>query len=517
MTHRWILLLCAYLCVSGPAHAALPPDAQEYLDKFPGKTLTVDLIVGKSIESSDSFRQVQAEFARTFAVGLRGLAPFDPRLTFSILRGVDTKEPASPFGTTRTELTKYSLGFSKYFSTGTQLGLDLYQASTQYTFSSAFPITQGLTPNETYGKLTISQNLWKDFFGEASRKEANAAELQTEAAKLGFGEGLETWAQGIMQIYYQAELGQAQTRAAEDNLARRERLLKITRIRLSRGTAEKPDVLQAESAKISSEIQFERTKQGLTEIWRQLVTALKFPKHWIDIDPMEIPLKKDEPISDALQACGTDKKLNTAPKETPVSKRAQLEAEAARLNAEAARHRLWPDLKLTGTYETNGVDQATRSGSFSEFSKLLHPAWSVNVMLTVPFSMYAEKAALANAIADRDKFEASASIATADVELNWRNACADLQRLKRANNDLKEATQKQRERVQLQERRYGIGRGTLFDVIQAGDDATQTEIAFQDNEMQIRLAAWKVQRLVGGMKTYLEKITQRSPLVPDEW
>jgi len=73
---------------------------------------------------------------------------------------------------------------------------------------------------------------------------------------------------------------------------------------------------------------------------------------------------------------------------------------------------------------------------------------------------------------------------------------------------LKQALKNQKERAQLEERRFRIGRVPTLTVIQAGDDATEAEINLSQSEIERRLAAWQVKRLAKDLEAYIKSLTQ---------
>src|SRR5690606_27566851 len=102
--------------------------------------------------------------------------------------------------------------------------------------------------------------------------------------------------------------------------------------------------------------------------WRDLVVALKLNEEWlVSVDPKEIPIVLDDPVSEALRACGPDYRLAPAPKNNAKVEAAALAAESAALEAEAARNSAKPSLALSGSLYSRGVDLA-HSQAIEEFT-----------------------------------------------------------------------------------------------------------------------------------------------------
>lgn len=482
------------------AHAELPDDARAVLDKLPGKTITLDVVVGRSIEASDSFQAVKAQASAIDAPGLRGRAPLDLRLFGNAHRVLNRNEPQTPFNPNRLTENRYSGGVETYFQTGTGLRAQVAHGPTEIGFLS----TPAFSYFETRGELAVSQNIWKDAFGYGTRRTARAGELLTEAAKHAFQESVEEWTTEIVQVFYGAWLAQARVRASETNVARRRRLSDITGIKSRRGTAESPDILQVKSALLHAQTLLAEAEQSLGDRWRGLVIQLKLPDSWIRIDPREIPITLDDPREPALGLCGAEGEAGRAPESTSTTKKLDLQAEGARLTAESARNAVAPEVKLTGSLVTNGIDRDSRSITVTETRQLAHPAWTVALDLSIPLFQYAERAAAHVAVADEERFSALSSDARGGLKLKWLNACQDLHRLEKSGALLAEAHESQLQRWRQEEERFRIGRTSTLAVIQSGDDATAAEWSLRQSEVERRLAAWRVRRLAGEYSAYLE-------------
>ncbi len=96
-----------------------------------------------------------------------------------------------------------------------------------------------------------------------------------------------------------------------------------------------------------------------------------------------------------------------------------------------------------------------------------------------------------------------------DQSLYWLNQCANLDRLKLTAKDAALAAKNQEARADLEERRFRLGRSTTFNVIQAGDDATQANVYQKAVDVELRLVAWDVLRLrnqvFSQLKSYAKK------------
>ncbi len=468
------------------------------------------------MKSSDSFDAVRASAIDIDAALLRSQAPLDWRFSGLVGRLVNENEPQSPFQPAQNLSTQYSLGVAKLFQTGTTASLQLTHANTDLAFLQAIdPLTgqNSFAFYESAFEARISQNLWANAFGSGTRSLLAAGESQKEAAKFAFQDQVEQWALELMDIFYQAWLAQVQAKAALEDVERRERLARVTQIKLRRGTSEQPDRLQVDSAVLASKVRLTQARETLLNRWRSLVISLKLPDAWLKIDPILIPIELNEPSPSLLSSCSESQREQNTPSQPSASQAAVHQAKAAASLAEQAYSSARPDLDLELALRSNGIDSLARGDTFGETLAVNHPSWALQLKLQFPLSFSAEKAQALSATAQRERAEALAAQAQSFVRLNWINACSDLLQSKTTVELLQKAYENQRRRERLEEERFGIGRSTTFQIIQAGDDAALAETQLNTAQVQYRMAAWRVQRFSDGLKGYLESLMKRQDLV----
>ena len=77
--------------------AALPPEARKFLDRLPEKKVTLDLILAKAIQSSDSFRLVLSAVPLIEVPRLQALAPTGVQLNWKLEYKDDKRETQNAF------------------------------------------------------------------------------------------------------------------------------------------------------------------------------------------------------------------------------------------------------------------------------------------------------------------------------------------------------------------------------------------------------------------------------------
>jgi len=475
-------------------------------DSLPDKALTIDLVVSRALQKSNSFQQVYSEVYKIPAPALQAEAAFDTRIEVS-QQWLSNENETNPPSPQKTEGNGTLLQLSRYFSTGTAIKAELSRNYVRPEFAAGSPFTFPAN-YETKAAFSLSQNLWADSLGYASRRALKAARLATEAQKYQFQAGVEAWTLNMVNTFYFAWYSQAQALAARDNFKRQERLLKVAKVRLNRGTFETPDYLQVQSSFLQAKTQAAEANNNLENHWRQLIVLLKLPGDWMLVDAASVPIKIDNVDTAASDICQKFREKGLPESKPPSLTAAEYLAESANLNYEKARSERWPELKLVGSYFINALDANAEESTSQAFAQD-YPGWSVGLTLALPLEFSAQKAKIGTAHADKLRAEALKSDAKDDQSLSWLNECANLERLTTAVKDAEQAFKNQSRRALLEEQRFKLGRSSTLNVIQASGDATQAEVFLRATEVKIRQSAWKILELNTEILSQLKSFTKK--------
>lgn len=509
--------LLIIMCFSLAAHAKLPPKAQTLLDSLPGKALTLDLVVSRAVDASDSFKAVASQKINVVTPELQARAALDTLVTLKGSFLNNENEPTNNFQPNLNRSSTLSLGVATRFLTGTQLSAEVSHGHTRLGFI-AIP-GFGDPSNQFYSsnaKIALSQSLWKNAFGEATRSLVESGIEQSRYAQFSFDESVEQWVLQLMDLYYEAWFAKARARASQAGVERQRRLARITRLKQRRGTAEKPDVIQVESNFAQSEIDAANAHEALKSLWRDLVLSLKLPAAWLDLDPMLIPITLPDSVPNTLAQC-----KEGAPTTSTAVKKALALAKASQAAEDRAASQANPDLTLALELNGNGIDGGGGAAA-SEAIALDHPAWGATLTLSVPLGFRAEEAAYRSARAEALRAEALATDAKSRLQVQWVNECSRLRQLLRNTEVLEKTLKSQLQRTRLEQRRFEVGRSSVLQSIQADADATASELALRTSQKDLHLSAWRVRRLSGALKSYFEKLLANPPkmgavLKPARW
>lgn len=496
----WIVTRAA-----GAVAAELPVEALQMLQSFPNAKVTLDLVLSRAIQYSDSYRLLSSQLKAMDVAFYQSRAPMDVRLTADLGHTENKNRPLNPvFQQKETYGNQFSLGVSGYVPSGTSLSLKFTHGVTDLRFEN--PLINVLA-YESKLTLDASQNLLRDFFGYGTRKLMKSGDESRAAAKDAYDDAVEEWMFGLTQLFYGAWLAQTQARSAAETLQRRERLVEVTRQKLKRGTAERPDFLQIENAMALTRLQATKAYQDLGDQWRGLVTKLKLSDEFLSIDPILVPMEIDSPVESAAQACGEDPSTTIPANPTRQRQALHQMAAAEALAARASNSRL-PELQAFAQLAGNDVNNTSFGNTLADPFAFRYPAWTVGARVVVPLASFQERADQIQANSNLIRADAEASDAAAVTKLDWLNSCSNVKRLQAVVGLLKQNYEGQLERARLEENRFNVGRSTTAQVIQAQDDASAASLSLSNSEVELRLAAWRVQRMSDGFKAYQMKLAQ---------
>ncbi|MBX9768954.1 MAG: TolC family protein [Bdellovibrionales bacterium] len=494
-----------------PSGKVLPAEAERILSALPGRTLTVDFVLKKAMASSDSFKEIRSREPILAALKFREEALTDPRLQVSLNRIDDARQPNNPFGLVRNQQWGATAGLHKAFLTGTEVGVELFKGKTEITMPPQFAIggTGLFQAFETRATLSITQELWKNFLGEATRASRDALALQSKGAEAAMKSSAEKWAMDLIGLYYSGWFLQSNLRELDKQTLRRKRLLGILQLRARRGTSEPSDVHQIEAAVESLEVSRREVEQKLNEIWRNLVISLKLPEVFLSIHPREVPLVLDQPDILARDKCLANQKLSD-PQDILSSHQvvvSEAEFAAAQSEVASASSLMRPQVQIGGQLGRNGVDYLDERNSSTRFLEGAGTMWAVSLQFAMPLGRDLEKAQLAEALANKMQTEARLQVVRDQDMVRKHNLCSDLERLLDARARLAIANQSQKKRVQLDEERFRIARIPAFQVIQSEDEAMGTEIAALQIETSLRSTAWAILETGREIHRHLERLS----------
>ena len=505
MAGALVFVVALHCLFAGASEKDWPEDAQKYLAEIPGKKLSLEFVVVKALSSADSFQVPGYEALKAESLYYQTTASEDFRLKAGYNYYDNQNEPLLPlFQPNSTVGWETSVGLEKNFSTGTAISLDGVYSPKKVGFLTG----TSFDAYETRATLGLQQDLLANFFGSSYRKSRRSADQARQSMLAGIQAQLETSTLDLIGLYYQAWLKKEVSLNWLEAKKRKEKLVKIMQSQSKRGYIEVADVLQVEGAALQTELQYLSTQRELQNIWEQLVLNLKLPRIFLQVPAEDIPLVLDAPETKSLELCERIQ-FQDLEKNSSRLQASEHQVQSAREKFAAQKERMLPELKLKASYSANSIEaddfttgsgyQAQSHKTFREVGDLENPAWSAGLQLVVPLQNRALKAQYLMAVAEFEQAKLKKSILLADLENQWTQSCAQFKIKLNERDRYKQINGKNKQRVQLDNRRFEVGRIKAFQWVQTEDDEAQTLIQYKQSEVEARRLAWDIQRQSGHM------------------
>ncbi len=514
LRRNYVLILILNLSIINFGHAEnskrtdfknWPTEAVDYLNQLPNQEITLEFIVGKAIADSDVFQLHKADYFRGQAAYLSAIAAEDFVLQSAVSYTDNQNEPVVPqFMATSTKGWNAQVGFEKFLNTGTIVTGGLSHSSQKLGFLTI--------PNVEYQEsrlnLGINQSLLSDFGGASYRNLKKSSFKSSKASEFLVLGRIEDSILETISFYYNAWLKQKILKNLKDSLARRQTLNSILQNQNKKGLIESSDALQTEGLVLNNQAELETNRQELQSMWEQLVIQLKLPVSFLEVPADEIPIILDSPEPGATQSC-TALKFADLEKLSSSLQQAQNAVEAAEKRYQGLLPKLRPDLRLQANFSANGID-IDSDETLQEVGEFSNPSVNVGLSLNFPIQNSQAKSQLIFAQIESSQAKTNLSMVKNNLEVRWRILCNDLKQ-KIANRDRYEKINKTNfKRVNLDNRRFKLGRIKAFQWVQTEDDEAASYLKLQQSEVEVRLTAWEIEKLSGKMAKQIKAIVQNS-------
>ncbi len=361
----------------------------------------------------------------------------------------------------RREIEEYSLGISKRFVTGTSLSLT--GKTNEFENNVAFP-------NDKYSTgglgITLSQSLWRDFFGAGTRlrQERELTLYQFDTLRIELQIRLTTFE--AESVFWDYAFAQEDLRLKKSNLERAQRLEKWTSNRVSNGISDRADLMNVKALAALREVQFATAQD---EIKTQ---ETKFREYISLSDAEKTPAVDDDMIQSRNYVDQLTKNKSVVKIDLYLS---SLEAKTKQLIANEIKDQSRPDLALVAGYNTSAYDR-----EYSEMSRNISKTDRPRTFIGLNFSWMFDSAAKSAQVSAATKDALSSQyIAERNLTLG-RNAWSDLIRkyeiTKKNVTTLEKVALYQRERAKAEQDKFNKGRSVTFNVVTAETDAAEAEV-----------------------------------------
>lgn len=385
---------------------------------------------------------------------------------------INDKSPLSQFallGATESKTTSYSLGLGKKFSTGTKASVS---ASTYEVENAGISGPQaGQFQKFGVGSLGVglSQSLWKDFFGHATRLRWERQDAATAAATGQFDLQKKILLVGAESAFWDYLYAVENLKIGQASFERAKRIENWTRRRVNDGISDRADLYSAQALVAGRQLQLVSIEDDMASAKRKVRDYLEYA------DDKTLPelmgnISQRRSLSSMVDGNGGGNRVVALD-----AYLSSLDAKAQSLEAREAEDQLRPDLVLSGSYNTNSVEPDMNEAT-QNWTDTGRPTTKVGLKLTYPFDIGAKNAAreaarkkalAAKLQSERKLFESDSSW----IELNRRYS-----EMSKRIESAEEVSRLQSSAAKAQTDLFNKGRSITANVINAEEDAGVAEL-----------------------------------------
>jgi len=478
--------------------------------------LTLQDAVAVTLANNSNVRLQELNIENSKYALLSAHSPFDPSVqgSFNAQRSLSqayTQLSGAPsLGAPLSTLDQFTqLTYGQTMETGTnfQVNFNTTKLSSNSTFNFFNPsISSFLSFQFTQPLL---RNRWL-FANQAplviARRNLQGSRAMFEAQVSGIIQSVVTQYWNVVQARGSLEVARKSLDAAEATYKHDKRALEL-------GALPPLDIYRSESqvaGRRVSVIQSEYALKQTEDAFRQTVGADVDPFfRAIDLDLTETPEPEGElrniDVATALQQAMT--------------KRPELEAARQSLanddtSIRLAHNNLLPDLRLSGNYSGNGLGgnqynlsdtppQLVSTGGFGDSLNQLfgfgYPSYGVSLTLNLPIRNRSGQAALGNALVSRRRDLYTDRQIREQITYDVSNAVHQLEQAKISVAASKEAVDLARKTMAAEQRKYELGTGQIFLVLEAQTELAAAEQSLLQAEVGYQLSVTAVDYATGGL------------------
>jgi outer membrane protein len=462
-----------------------PEQLRKYVVEGKLKLSLRDAIV-LTLENNSLIRvqETQVDFSKFALLGAH--SPFDPLITGLYNANNTTSPPFATLGSTGVTLASKSIlrtaqiNYSETFWTGTNVQAGL--STSRDSFNTGGSSSVGVLNPQVSSTLNLqfTQPLLRNGWWFANTAPLVIARRNLEQSKANFAADVSNsilqaasqyWF--VVEAHGSLEVAKRSLDAAETSYKRDKRALEL-------GALPPLDIYRSESEVASRRVQVIQSEYSLKQAedaLRMTIGADQDPYfEALDLELTEAP----EPQGDLVSV-----DVATALQQA-MSKRPEFQATRAALESDATRIRLahnhlLPELDLNGIYASNGLggsginsltNQRISTSSVNQVFGFNYPTYAAQLSLTLPIRNRAAQSELGTALVSRRNDLYNERNWREQVTLDVKNAVNQLEQAKLSIAAGKEAVDLAKKNAAAEQRKYELGNGTIFLVLEA-----QTELA----------------------------------------
>ena len=514
--YRARLILCGFLCLmflNTPTQGQFNILAKYFTDQERRTVVVPPTAIGDLVRDGKLFlmeqQAIEMALRHNLEVNVERHTPilnfwmvreregiYDPRGTFDFNWDRDKRPTSSALqgGTSITNvITGYRFGYDQRFSTGTSWGVHFtgFRNRTTSFFSSFVPAI------DTSFEIILRQHLLEGFGGSREDDQLQISRTNLQISQQEFRRLASEVILQVQQHYWNLRFSLEEIEAREKALETAQAILEQNQARFEVGSASRLEVVQGEAEMALTEEQLIRARYRYRRTQDQLIRLISdyedprsFPA---EIVPADLPDSSPDPLEPFERLQDIAQELR------PELQQAQLEVENQRTRLDRSRNELRPSLDLVAAYQQYGLGGPTLERDFSGgfinpeiigivpggLSQSLDKLFSSDfygyvfgLELQLPLFNQEDRARNAQAQISYDRSILHLKNLKQLVSLEIRDALTQLEMNQASLRTGETGQLAGQERLEAEQARFDVGRGTTRELIEAQRDLLLAELIF---------------------------------------
>jgi outer membrane protein len=467
-------------------------------------TLQDAVVVTLANNSNVRLQELNIENAKYSLLGAH--SPFDPSVQGSFssqgqLSQAYTQLAGAPSLSTLNQETQ--LTYNQTLETGTNFQVNFN--ANKYSSNSAYNL---FNPSiSSFLGFQFTQPLLRNRWLSANRAPIVIARRNLQGSRALFEAQVSSTVQMVIGQYWNVVQARGSLQVARKSLDAAEATYNHDKRALELGALPPLDIYRSESQVADRRVQVIQGEYSLKQAedtFRQTLGA--------DVDPYFRALDLD--LTDSPETEGELRNVDIATAlQQALEKRPELEAARLSLanddtSIRLAHNNLLPDLRLSGNYSGNGLNnintpQSISAGGFSDSLNQLfgfgYPSYGFSLTLNLPVRNRGGQAALGSALVSRRRDLYTDRQIREQITFDVSNAVHQLEEAKIGVAANKEAVDLARKTMAAEQRKYELGTGQIFLVLEAQTELAAAEQSLLQAEVSYQVAVAGVDYATGNL------------------
>lgn len=429
--------------------------------------LSLDEYLRQVEQQNQSFKAYEFSKEAADSKKVSGDLELNPILTIDAGKVIDKAGNNSfiqQMGADKSEITSFSVGLAKRFSSGTAVsltakGTDFDNPGVSASFRSFEKYATG-----SLG-VAVQQSLIKDSFGSGTRLRQDREEKVAEASKGGYSLQQRLILTQAEALYWDYMYSLETVKTSEAALARAKRIEGWIRNRVSDGISDRADLLNIQALVAARELAVINAKDEIVAKEKELRKTLEL-KESDALPELTGDLNKKRALTDLVG--GKGKVVSLEAKFTALS------AKASRIGAEEVENAYRPDLTLKAAYNTNSYEDKLNEAT-KNWGQTKTPTTSVGVSFVYMFDTDVKSAQKNAARKEALAAELQANRKQIESDTLWSELNRRYMELTRKIDAATRISEIQTARAKAEADKFNKGRSVTSNVINSEQDAADAE------------------------------------------